>query len=96
MATFQGKPVALTKIQFVGGAKEIFDEDMEVDQIVSINVDGRVSGVSYTVNEKTGDLEQVVKVKVIDVADIKTESYPRLVTVDNKQINPETGEVVNG
>lgn len=96
MATFQGKDVALTKLKFTGGAKETYFDAPEIDQIVSVTFDGRVSGVEYKVNEQSGDLEEIVSVKIIDVEAVKTQSYPNLVTVDGKKVDTATGEVASG
>lgn len=96
MPSFQGKDVALTKLKFTGGAKEVHLAAPTIDQIVSITFDGRVSGVEYKVNEQTGDLEEIVSVRIIDVEDVTNQSYPNLVSVNGKQVDPATGEVVNG
>lgn len=78
MKSFQGKAVHQNKIKLVGGPKDLYGEDVvpEIDQIVSLRIDGRVSGVSYSVDEKTGDLVQVIQVRAIDVADLKVEAEP--------------------
>lgn len=74
---FQGKDVTGLKLQLSGGAKDLtFGGPPQIDQIVRVTIEGRVSGVSYAVNESTGDLEQVVRVKVIEVDDVKELSTP--------------------
>lgn len=74
---FQGKPVSATKMNLTGGAKEIhFDNVPTLDEIVSVTIEGRVTGVDHRVNEQTGDLEAIVRVKAIDIAGIKTISVP--------------------
>lgn len=89
--SFQGKQVQNTKIALTGGAQEVFDDVPEIDQIVSVTIDGRVTGIDHRVNERTGDLEQFVRIKVIDVAHIKTQTFPRMVSVST-DVDPQTGE----
>ena len=86
MSEFQGKKVSATKVQLTGGAKETFDGVPEIDQIVSIVVDGRVTGVDHRVNEQSGDLEQVVRVKVLDMSDVKTQTQPHMTVVDGRRM----------
>lgn len=77
MTMFQGKPVTVSKLHMSGGAKEIaFGDEPVLDQIVSITIEGRVTGVDHRVNENTGDLEAIVRVKAIDIAGIKTLAVP--------------------
>lgn len=78
MSRFQGKSVHQHKIKIVGGPKDLYESDVipEIDQIVSLRIDGRVSGVSYAVDEKSGDLVQVIQVRAIDIADLAVEVEP--------------------
>ena len=96
MSIFQGKDVALTKLKFTGGAKETYLDAPKIDQIVSVTFDGRVSGVEYKVNEQTGDLEEIVSVKIIDIETVSNQTYPNLVSVDGQTVDADSGEVVNG
>lgn len=100
---FQGKPIHATKIKLSGGAQEVFDVPPKLDQMVQVVIDGRVSGVDYRVNESTGELEQHVRIKVVDVADMSVQSYPKAVTtptgittMDGRRVDPETGEIAVG
>lgn len=77
MSQFQGKDVSGVKLALSGGAKDLmFENPPQIDQIVSVTVEGRVTGVNYAVNEQSGDLEQVVRVKVIEVESVKELSTP--------------------
>jgi hypothetical protein len=84
VSQFQGKKVGATKIKLTGGAQETFEDVPEIDQIVSVVIDGRVTGVTYAVNEQTGELEQTVQVKVLDMGGIQTQASPKLSMVDGK------------
>jgi hypothetical protein len=79
---FQGKPVSVDKLQLSGGAKElVFGTPPKLDQIVSITIEGRVTGVDHRVNEQSGDLEAIVRVKAIEIADITELSAPDGATI---------------
>jgi hypothetical protein len=77
MTMFQGKPVAVSKLQLTGGAKDLigFDEP-KLDQIVRITIEARVTGVDHRVNEQSGDLESIVRCKAIDIAGVTELSDP--------------------
>ena len=94
MSTFQGKDIHATKVRISGGAQEVFVEAPEIDQIVEITLEGRVTGVDFRVNESSGELEKHVRVKMMDIDSVGVLSYPRGVTMDGTQVNPDTGEIV--
>ena len=77
---FQGKPVHASKVVLSGGAKEVFSGVPKLDQIVQVTLEGRVTGVDYRVNDSSGELEEVVRIKVVDVSDVETLTYPREVS----------------
>lgn len=96
MAAFQGKPVHATKIALTGGAKEVFSDRPQIDQIVSLEISGRVTGVDYRVNDSTGELEEFVRVKVLDVDSVNVETFPKAVTTPSgvtPMVDRETGEM---
>lgn len=94
--SFQGKPVHETKIALTGGAKEVFGDVPELDQMVSVTIEGRVTGVDHRVDDKSGDLQQIVRVKVVDIDDVSVMTYPRAVTTPSgDKVDPETGEIID-
>jgi hypothetical protein len=46
---------------------ECHDRELRVDDIVKLEVEGRVVGISYTVDEQSGDLVRAQRIKIIDV-----------------------------
>lgn len=80
MDQFQGKDVQQTKVKFSGGAKELFTIPPQIDQIVRVEIEGRVSGVAHQVDESTGNLVEVVTVKVMDLNEVETLTLPLSVT----------------
>lgn len=76
MPQFQGKDVSQTKVKFTGGAKELFTIPPKLDQIVKVEIEGRVSGVAHVVDESTGDLVEVVTVKVLDLNGVEVLALP--------------------
>lgn len=79
---FQGKAVSSHKLQLTGGAKDLmFGDAPEIDEIIEVTFEGRVTGVDHRVNEKTGDLEAIVRVKAIDIGGIKSMSSPNTTSV---------------
>lgn len=76
MAQFQGKDVQETRVKLSGGAKELFSLPPKIDQIVKVELEGRVSGVSHVVDEQTGNLVEVVTIKVMDIDGIEVLTLP--------------------
>lgn len=76
MQQFQGKDVQETRVKLSGGAKELFTLPPKIDQIVKVEIEGRVSGVSHVVDEKSGNLVEVVTIKVMDVDSIEVLTLP--------------------
>lgn len=77
MPQFQGKDVMGSQLQLSGGAKDLVHANPpQIDQIVRVTVEGRVTGVSHTVDEKSGDLIEVVRVKVIEVDSVDELTTP--------------------
>lgn len=65
---FQGKRVSRATMGFKGGNKVEADyQDLRVDDIVKLTVEGRVVGMSYQVDETTGDLVLHQSVKILHV-----------------------------
>lgn len=92
---FQGKEIHATKVTLSGGGQEIFEDPPELDQIVRVVLEGRVTGVDHRVNDRSGDLDRNVRVKVMDIDSLSVLTYPREVTMDDgKRVDPDTGEVL--
>lgn len=68
---FEGQEVQATKVSFTSGTNlEIEDGVYRSEDIVRFVVEARVSAVNHKTNEKTGGLERIHTVKVIDVTEI--------------------------
>lgn len=66
--TFEGHPVAQTRMVVRGmNLLECDDRVLQVDDIVHMTVEARVTGVSFNVDEANGKLLRVQRVKAIDV-----------------------------
>lgn len=64
---FEGQDVTFAKARLTSvSGMEIDDEVLHLDQIVSMNVEGRVIRIDHVVNERTGILERVQTIKVIE------------------------------
>lgn len=66
--TFEGHAVSTTKLRLVTPSSiDIENVVLRMDDIVRIVVEGRVTKVDHVVNEKTGELERIQTVKVLDI-----------------------------
>lgn len=75
---FEGQMVNFTKASFTSGSNlEIEDKVFRTDEIVQFVVEARCAGINHKVNEKTGDLERIHSMKVIDVLPV-----PYEITID--------------
>lgn len=64
---FEGKEVSLTRVKVMSAASlDVEDRVFPIDDFVELRVIGRVSNVHHKVNEKTGVLERIHDVKVIE------------------------------
>lgn len=71
---FEGQIVDFTKASFTSGTNlEIDDAVFRTDEIVQFVVEARCAGVNHKVNEKTGAMERVHTMKVIDVLPVPYE-----------------------
>lgn len=65
---FQGKPVSASKARVTGAPTiELDGETFEIDGVVRVSVEARVVAVTHEVDDRTGDMNRVHKLKVIDV-----------------------------
>jgi hypothetical protein len=66
---YEGRQVHATALKVASVSNlECDDRVVKLDDIVRLVVEGRVSSISHTVNDKTGELIRVQTVKAIDVA----------------------------
>jgi len=64
---FEGQDVSFAKAKLTSvTALEIDDRVLRLDEMVSMYVDGRVVRIDHVVNDKTGHLERVQTIKVIE------------------------------
>ena len=71
---FEGQSVDFTKASFTSGTNlEIDDKVFRTDEVVQFIVEARCAGINHKVNEKTGCLERVHSMKVIDVLPVPYE-----------------------
>ena len=71
MRQYKDKPVHVTKVALTGGAQELWASPPELDDLVRVTIEGRVTGVDYRVNNTTGDLEEIVRIKVVEVDGVR-------------------------
>ena len=72
---FEGQIVDFTKALFTSGTNlEINDAVFRTDEIAQFVVEARCAGVNHKVNEKTGAMERVHSMKVLDVLVIPFET----------------------
>jgi hypothetical protein len=72
---FEGQIVDFTKASFTSGTNlEIDDAVFRVDEVVQFVVEARCAGIAHKVNEKSGAMERVHTMKVIDVLPIPFET----------------------
>lgn len=72
--SFEGQSVDFTKASFTSGTNlEIDDKVFRTDEVVQFLVEARCAGINHKVNEKTGSLERVHSMKVIDVLPVPYE-----------------------
>lgn len=65
---FEGNKVHRTKAQFTSATNlEVEDEVYRLDQVKRFYVEAKVVNVHHRVNEKTGELDRVQVLKVVDV-----------------------------
>jgi hypothetical protein len=68
LPSFEGKPVSTTKIRIVSPVGlDIDNEVLRMDDIVRMVVEGRVTKVEHVVNDKSGEIERIQTIKVIEV-----------------------------
>lgn len=67
--TYEGKPVQGVRMRFSGMAAPVDCDDrvIQVDDIVRVAIEARVTGVAHVVDPKTGELLRVQTVKPIDM-----------------------------
>jgi hypothetical protein len=71
---FEGQEVSATKVSFASGTNlEVEDRVYRSEDIVRFVVEARVAGINHKTNEKTGLLERVHSLKVVDVTEIPYE-----------------------
>ena len=64
---FEGQDVAFAKAKLTSvSALEVDDEVLRLDQMVRMNVEGRVVRIDHVVNAVTGSLERIQTIKVIE------------------------------
>lgn len=63
---FEGKPVGFTKAKVTSTTLDIDDQVFRLDEYVRMEVEGRISAVDHKVNDKTGALERIHTIKVVD------------------------------
>lgn len=65
---FEGNKVARTKAQFTSTSNlEVEDEVYRLDDVKRFYVEAKVVNIHHKVNEKTGELDRVQVLKVVDV-----------------------------
>lgn len=65
---FEGMKVSHAKAQFTSTSNlEVEDEVYRIDEVKRFYVEAKVVNVHHRVNEKTGDLDRVQVLKVVDV-----------------------------
>jgi hypothetical protein len=71
---FEGQEVSATKASFTSGTNlEIEDKVYRSEDIVRFVVEARVAGVNHKTNDRTGLLERVHLLKVVDVTEVPYE-----------------------
>ena len=64
---FEGHEVCFTKAKITSAASlEIDDKAFRHDDIVQVLVEGRVTGIDHKVNDRSGKLERIHTIKVIE------------------------------
>lgn len=64
---FQNKEVTEVTLSIKGTVKLPVDRELQVDDLIRVTTECRVTGINYAVNEKDGTLGRHQAAKVIDV-----------------------------